>query len=84
MGDQQFHFGGPEDSAKQDIKITVNNISQGQQDFEELGSASASLDAWLERLVFLQEQEAISSDPIKLFELKKRIEEAKSRIKEFT
>jgi tetratricopeptide (TPR) repeat protein len=42
------------------------------------------LQVWKERLAFFQEQEAIVSDPIQQFALRKRIEEAQDKIRELS
>jgi len=44
------------------------------------GEAGSALSIWQEKLAYLQEQEAITSDPEKKFHLKKLIEEARQKI----
>ena len=46
------------------------------------GEHSTALNLWKEKAIFLREQEAIASDPVQKFSLKKQIEEAEQKIRE--
>jgi hypothetical protein len=47
-------------------------------------SQSGPLATWKERLEFLQQQEAMTSDAAQKFTLKKQIQEAEARIRELS
>ena len=85
MGDVNFNIGGPRDQAKQQVHVKVNPVPSTDTNARLAGKGGeAALSPWLEKLLFLEEQEAIASSPRERFELQILIKDAKAKIQDLT
>jgi len=73
------------DGRRQKVKELADTFKQelrGGANESEVKSQSSALQTWKQKLAFLQEQEAITSDAAQKFTLSKQIEEAQAKIRE--